>query len=250
MILLIDIGNTRIKWALLEQGELTHRQAAVHASWSDADCDVAFAVLPRPQRVLVSNVGGDRIGAVVREVAIARWGVAPTFVQSSAAAAGIRNAYPDVWKLGVDRWVGMIGAHAIHRRAVCVVNIGTAATIDGVDNTGRHLGGVIIPGPDLMVDSLLKNTSGIARRAETGSIGAGVFANNTLGAIHQGALHAVAALAERAVESMQVQLGEQPQLVLTGGASADVARLIRFPHVATPDLVLEGLAVLAQGAPE
>jgi type III pantothenate kinase len=128
------------------------------------------------------------------------------------------------------------------------VNIGTAATIDGVDGSGRHLGGVIIPGPDLMVDSLLKNTNGIAPRAETGSIGVSVFADNTLGAIHQGARHAVAATAERAAEAMRTQLGEQPQLVLTGGASADVGRLIRVPHVVTPDLVLRGLAVLARDA--
>jgi len=248
MTLLIDIGNTRIKWALLQDGELVQQQAAVHASWSAADCDAAFGALPRLSRVFVSNVGGERIEAIVREVAIARWGVRPTFVESSAEAAGVRNAYPEVWRLGVDRWLAMIGAYTMQRGAVCVVSIGTAATIDGVDASGRHLGGVIVPGPDLMVDSLLKNTSGIARRAETGSIGSGVFANNTLGAIHQGALNAVAALAERAVESMQAQTGERPQLVLTGGAGADVGRLIRFPHVLVPDLVLRGLAVIAEQA--
>lgn len=248
MTLLIDIGNTRMKWAVLERGELTQQQAAPHGAWTASDCDAAFSALAAPPRVFVSNVGGERIGAIVREVALARWRVEPTFVESSAAAAGIRNAYPEVWRLGVDRWVAMIGAYAMHRRAVCVVSIGTAATIDGVDATGRHLGGVIIPGPDLMVDSLLKNTSGIARRADTGSIGSDVFANNTLGAIHQGALNAVAALVERAVESMHAQLGEPPQLVLTGGASADVGRLIRCAYVATPDLVLRGLAVIAGNA--
>lgn len=249
MILLIDIGNTRIKWAALDGGELSHQHALVHATWNEEDCNVAFSALPHPTRVLVSNVGGERVGVMVRNVAIARWGVEPEFVQSTAEAAGVRNAYPDVWKLGVDRWAGAIGAYALHRRAVCVVSIGTAATIDGVDSSGQHLGGVIVPGPDLMVESLLKGTSGIARRAESGAIGAGVFANNTLGAIHQGAMHAVAALAERAVESMHVQSGEQPQLVLTGGAAADVGKLLRFPHVVIPDLVLQGLAVLSQEAP-
>jgi type III pantothenate kinase len=248
MTLLIDIGNTRIKFAVLRDGELREQQAAVHGTWSAADCDAAFSALPQPNRVFVSNVGGERIGTIVRDVAIARWGIEPTFVESSAEAAGVRNAYPEVWRLGVDRWLAMIGAYAIHRGAVCVVSIGTAATIDGVDATGRHLGGVIVPGPDLMVDSLLKNTSGIARRAETGSIGSDVFADNTLGAIHQGALNAVAALVERAVESMQARHGERPQLVLTGGASVDVGRLIRFPHVAIPDLVLRGLAVIAENS--
>src|SRR5688500_11210861 len=132
MILLIDIGNTRVKWAMLERGELTHQQAAVHASWSDEACSVAFAALPHPSRVLVSNVGGEQIGMIVRDVSIARWGVEPEFIQSSAQAAGVRNAYPDVWKLGVDRWVALIGAYALQQRAVCVVSIGTAATIDGV----------------------------------------------------------------------------------------------------------------------
>src|SRR5690606_2336491 len=178
-------------------------QAAVHGTWSAADCEVAFSALPTPSRVLVGNVGGERIGAIVREVALSRWGIEPVFVEPAVETAGVRNAYPEVWWLGVDRWLAMIGAYALQRRAVCVVSIGTAATIDGVDASGRHLGGVIVPGADLMVDSLLRNTSGIARRAETGSIGSGVFANNTLGAIRQGALNAVAALVERAVESMQ-----------------------------------------------
>lgn len=249
MIVLIDIGNTRIKWALLENGRIAQQQAVAHATWTHEAAGAAFISLQQPHRVLVGNVGGDRIGAVVRDASIATWGVQPEFVATSAAAGGVRNAYPDPWKLGVDRWLAMIGAYAAHQRAVCVVGVGTAATIDGVDAKGGHLGGVIVPGPDLMVDSLLKNTSGIAPRAQQGSVRSGVFADNTLGAIRQGAVHAVAALAERAVESMQAELGQQPQLVLTGGASEAVGRLIRFPHVSTPDLVLHGLAVIAQTTP-
>jgi type III pantothenate kinase len=248
MMLLIDIGNTRIKWAALEEGELTHQQAVAHALWTADECAAAFTTLPRARRVLVSNVGGERIGAIVRDVARARFGIDPEFIQSTAEAAGVRNAYPEPWKLGVDRWLAMIAAHSMYQRAVCVVSIGTAATIDGVDATGRHLGGVIVPGPDLMVDSLLKNTSEIARRTANGSVGSGLFANNTLGAIRQGALHAVAALAERAVESVQVQFGVQPELVLTGGASEEIGKLLRFPHVVTPDLVLKGLVITAIGA--
>jgi type III pantothenate kinase len=247
MMLLIDIGNTRIKWAVLENGELTNQQAVAHATWSAEECAGAFSKLPRPTRVLVSNVGGERIGTIVRDVALARFGVEAEFIASTAEAAGVRNAYPEPWKLGVDRWLAMIAAHGMYQRAVCVVSIGTAATIDAVDATGRHLGGLIVPGPDLMVESLLKNTSEIARRTENGSVGSGVFANNTLGAIRQGALHAVAALVERAVESIQVQLGVQPEIVLTGGASEEIGKLLRFPQVVTPDLVLKGLVTAAVG---
>jgi type III pantothenate kinase len=244
-MLLIDIGNTRIKWAMLENGDLQQQQAVAHAAWTAEECDVAFSALPRSNRVLVSNVGGERIGAIVRDVAIARLGVEPEFIHSTTEAAGVRNSYAEPWKLGVDRWLAMIAAHVAYRRAVCVVSIGTAATIDAIDATGQHLGGLIVPGPNLMVDSLLENTSEIGRRTENGSVGFGVFANNTLGAIQQGALHALAALAERAVESMQVQLGVQPDLVLTGGASADVGRLLRFPHTVVADLVLRGLAAIS-----
>jgi type III pantothenate kinase len=246
MILLIDIGNTRIKWATFDGEVLQAQQALPHASWTSAECLASFGALPMPKRVLVSNVGGERVGNIVRDASLQSWSIEPEFIHSSSAAHDITNAYPEPTNLGVDRWLAMIGAYAEHRQTLCVVSIGTAATIDGVDASGRHLGGLIIPGPDLMVESLLRNTSDIARRAREGSVGSGVFANNTLGAVHQGAAHAVAALAERAVESMRLQLGAQPLLIFTGGASAEVARLVRFPHLATPDLVLRGLIVMAQ----
>jgi type III pantothenate kinase len=248
MNLLIDIGNTRIKWALHDGGDLAQQRAAAHAQWTESECDAQFSALPSPEQILVSNVGGERIAGVIRAVAKARWNIEPNFVQSTAEAAGVRNAYPDVWRLGVDRWVAIIGAYAAYRQALCVVSIGTAATIDGVDAGGQHLGGLIVPGPDLMVSSLLTNTSGIAERAATGSVGEGVFANNTLGAIHQGSLHAIAALAERAVTAMQAQFGQVPRLILTGGRSDDVGRVISHEHVLISDLVLRGLAVLAQKA--
>jgi type III pantothenate kinase len=245
MLLLIDIGNTRIKWATLDRDSLEAQQAVPHASWTLPECLAAFSALPTPKRVLVSNVGGERVASIVRDASLQCWGLAPEFIHSTSAAAGITNAYPEPAKLGVDRWLAMIGAYAEHRRALCVVSIGTAATIDGVDGSGRHLGGLIIPGPDLMVESLLHNTSDIARRAQDGTVGVGMFANNTLGAIHQGATQAVAALAERAVESMKAELSVQPLLILTGGASAAVSKAIRTPHTLTADLVLRGLIVMA-----
>ena len=245
MLLLIDIGNTRIKWATFLRDAIEAQRAVPHATWTLTECLAAFGALPAPTRVLVSNVGGERVASIVRDASMQCWGLEPEFIHSTSAAAGITNAYPEPAKLGVDRWLAMIGAYAEHRRALCVVGIGTAATIDGVDASGRHLGGLIIPGPDLMIDSLLRNTSDIARRAQQGSVGTGMFANNTLGAIHQGAAQAVAALAERAVESMRESLGTQPLLILTGGASAEVSKLIRTPHAVTADLVLRGLVVMA-----
>jgi type III pantothenate kinase len=247
MILLIDIGNTRIKWAQLERGVLGAQSAAVHAQWTANEfIDAVLKSTPRPERVLISNVGGAKIGDAALAALTRTWQMDPRFVQSTASAGGVRNGYFDPQKLGIDRWLAVIGAYSIQHSAACVVSVGTATTIDGVDATGQHLGGLIVPGPDLMVSSLLANTSEIARRAEQGSTKQSLFADNTLGAVTQGAAHALAALVERAVETMRQQVGEMPALLLTGGASARIEGALKVSYKSVPDLVLRGLAVLAR----
>ena len=246
MPLLIDIGNTRIKWARFEQDQLQPQAAAPHVDWSAATfIETVLHSGSRCDRVLVSNVSGPRMADIVRSAVAQAWQVEPEFVTSSATAAGIRNAYPRPQQLGVDRWLAIIGAHALERGALCVVSVGTALTIDGVTADGRHLGGVIVPGPDLMVSSLLRNTSDIAQRAQHGTASNALFADNTLGAIQQGAEHALAALVERSVGVMRHTLEETPKVVMTGGASTRVEKLLGLPYRAVPDLVLRGLAVLA-----
>ena len=246
MPLLIDIGNTRIKWARFAQGTLQPQSAEPHADWSAQTFgETVLHAGARDDRVLVSNVSGQRMADIVRAAVVQAWQVEPEFVTSSATAGGVRNAYRQPQQLGVDRWLAIIGAHAIEHAAVCVVSVGTALTIDGVAADGRHLGGVIVPGPDLMLSSLLRNTSDIAQRAQQGSASDALFADNTLGAIQQGAEHALAALVERAVGVMRLSLQEMPMVFMTGGASARVEKLLGLPYRAAPDLVLRGLAVLA-----
>jgi type III pantothenate kinase len=245
--LLVDIGNTRIKWARFEDGVLQPQSASPHADWSaQTFVEIVLRRGSRSDRVLVSNVAGPRMAEVVRTAVAQTWQMEAEFVSSTPIAGGVRNAYPQAAKLGVDRWLAIIGAYALERDAVCIVSVGTAMTIDGVAADGRHLGGVIVPGPDLMVASLLKNTSDIAQRAQQGAAGDGLFADNTLGAIRQGAEHALAALIERAVGVMRRTLQETPKLLLTGGASDRVEKAIGTPYRAVPDLVLQGLAVLTR----
>lgn len=246
MILLIDIGNTRIKWATLDEQGLGAQCAEIHADWDvQRLTDVILDSVVRPERVLIGNVGGERIGELARDAIAQRWNIGAELINSTAEACGVRNAYPEPAKLGVDRWLAMIAAHALQKRLTCIVSAGTAMTIDGVDASGQHLGGVIVPGPQLMVTSLLHNTSDIARRAQQGSVTEAVFADNTLGAIRQGAAHALAALVERSVESMRAINGEIPALLLTGGGSTAIEKLIHLPFESRPDLVLQGLAVFA-----
>ena len=250
MLLLIDIGNTRIKWARADARGLTEQAAAVHAHWTEQDfVQQVLDSAPRAQRVLIANVGGKRIGDLAQAALLRHWQIEPRFMQSPAAACGLRNAYSEPANLGVDRWLAMLGGRSLEPGPICVVSVGTAMTIDGVDAGGRHLGGVIVPGPDLMVSSLLKNTSEIAQRAaqraDMSRTQAQLFADNTLGAIQQGAVHALAALVERTLETMQAQLGKAPALLITGGASATLRGAIRVPGREIPDLVLRGLLVAA-----
>ena len=246
MLLLIDIGNTRIKWARWQQGTLGEQSAAVHANWTREDfIEQVLDSGPRPERVLIANVGGKRMGDLAQAAIADTWSIAARFMQSPAAAAGIRNAYSEPAKLGVDRWLAMLGGRSIEPGPICVVSVGTAMTIDGLDADGRHLGGVIVPAPDLMVSSLLKNTSDIAQRTSGGSTRQQLFADNTLGAIQQGAVQALAALVDRAVATLRTEVGAEPALVLTGGASSLLQGAIRSPGREIPDLVLRGLVVVA-----
>jgi len=246
MLLLIDIGNTRIKWARFDERGMGPQFAAVHANWTPDDfVQHILNSGARAERVLIANVGGKRMGELAQAAITTTWQIEPRFVHSPAAQAGIRNAYPDPAKLGVDRWLGLLGGRALEPRPLCVVSVGTAMTIDGLDAGGQHLGGVIVPGPELMVSSLLKNTSDIAQRAAGGQARDALFADNTLGAIQQGAIQALAALVERALQTLEQQLGEPPVLLLTGGAAAQIQGAIRSAAREVPDLVLRGLAEVA-----
>jgi type III pantothenate kinase len=250
MLLLIDIGNTRIKWARADARGLDEQSAAVHADWTEQHfIQQVLEAGPKAERVAIANVGGKRMGDLAQAALLRTWQLQPQFMQSPAAAAGMRNAYPEPAKLGVDRWMAMLGGRSLAAGPICVVSVGTAMTIDGVDANGRHLGGVIVPGPDLMVSSLLKNTSEIAQRAATGLPRLEqLFADNTLGAIQQGAVQALAALVDRSLETMREQLGHAPALLLTGGASSRLRGAIRTPGREIPDLVLRGLLVAATEA--
>jgi type III pantothenate kinase len=248
-MLLIDIGNTRVKWASLHNDVVGEQHAMTHANWSAQDVhDRIIATSLRPSDVLISNVGGARIGQLLTDAIKTAWNIAPRFVRASATAAGVRCGYSQPEKLGVDRWLAAIAGFHLTRTDVCIVSVGTAMTVDGVLRDGQHLGGVITPGPDMMIGSLMQNTSDIAAHALNGQQRATLFADNTLAAVQQGAVHALAALAERAVNDMHKQFGRTPVLLLTGGASDKVAREVRIPFQVVPDLVLRGLAILSKDA--
>lgn len=254
MILLLDIGNTRIKWAQLMDSSLTPQQAIMHKGvaperWSKQ----LFRERFRPARLLVASVAGADVAAVVRNESKRAWNIVPEFTMSTGRAGGVTNAYADATTLGVDRWLAVIGGHELTGGSACVIDAGTAVTVDAVSADGLHVGGVILPGVQMMVDSLLQRTSDIADNSRRSRAKAtqdprpgNVFASNTGQAILNGALLAVAAAADRAASEAATVLKGTPRVLLTGGDAERLQRMMQSRVEIVPDLVLRGLAVVAR----
>jgi len=249
--LLVDIGNSRVKWARLTGERLGKAQAADYSGWRARDfARRMIGSSPSIDRILVASVAADAVTDALD--AGARLAGVPALerVTTRRRVCGVTIAYNDPWRLGVDRLLAMIAAHRrFAGEPVCAVAIGTAMTLDLVGADGRHAGGAIIPAPPLMVSSLLEGTNGIRRRAQGGAIGKGraLFGRSTRAAVEQGARYAAAAAVDRAVSEATELIGRKPQLVLTGGGARDLRPLIHSAGVLVPDLVLEGLAAWCVG---
>jgi type III pantothenate kinase len=249
MMLLVDVGNTRAKWATLAEGRLSRCGAILHRGVPSGDWVEGIETADhRYERILVSNVAGRAAARALAEWAQRRHGLEAEFIQASAAAGGIVNAYEDPGTLGPDRWLGMIGAWRRARGPLVCIAAGTAMTVDAVDGAGRHLGGLIVPGHDMMIEALMRRTSDIARGAAVAPAEAdGMLGRNTAAAIELGSVHALAALAARAIGDVARRVGAQPRVFLGGGDAGRIEPLLGLPVEPSPELVLEGLAVLAEG---
>ncbi|NJN46302.1 MAG: type III pantothenate kinase [Candidatus Competibacteraceae bacterium] len=146
-MLLVDVGNSQIKWVVWENGRFTRRGKLFHRELDrETLAERLWGDLQRPSRVLIANVAGAQMATALREWIEPTWAAVPVqFVTTEAANFGVRNAYPNPAQMGVDRWVAMVGARARINQACCVVDCGTAITIDALATDGSHLGGVIFP---------------------------------------------------------------------------------------------------------
>jgi type III pantothenate kinase len=244
---LVDIGNTRIKWATLERGRLVRRGAALHRNALDAALAAFGAALPPAARVVAANVAGDTFAARLRQLVAARPGATLELVATTAQRLGVRCAYSDPSRLGVDRWVAVLAAFHAARGAACVIDAGTAVTFDAVDGGGVHLGGLIFPGARLLAGALDRHTSDIGVTAPAASVprGLDLLGRNTAAAVGNGAWLALAAALDRAVTTVGSALGTTPVVYLTGGDAAPLRGWLATRVELRADLVLEGLALLA-----
>ncbi|HET7358696.1 MAG TPA: type III pantothenate kinase [Rhodanobacteraceae bacterium] len=247
MNLLLDLGNTRLKWA--PHGD-SAALAAQACAWQDDMAPAlaaAWQTLALPTRVVAASVVDAAREAAVAAAVHARFGLDVQWVRTPAAACGVRNAYADADRLGIDRFLGMVAALDAGCAPCVLAGCGTALTLDALAADGRHLGGLIAPGPRLMQQAVQGATARVRIDASAGAIVDS--ADNTADALLSGSWHAAAALVERFAARMADRLGGAPRLLLSGGDAGALAALIERPHVVRADAVLQGLAVWARADP-
>ena len=249
MMLLIDAGNSRIKSAVHGEAGITDI-SAVDAHRQGVVSTLIAAALARTRhglgRVIVANVAGDRFARSLVEVCRETGAPEPEFMVSTRHLGGVTNAYADPAQLGIDRWLAIVAAFAMYGTDLCVIDAGSALTIDGVDSHGNHLGGCIAPGLDMMRSALLRDTSDLEYLSRDGSDKTDdCFATDTRAAIGSGCRNAVTGLVRQAVDDMTARTGARPSIVMTGGNAFAVKSTTRLSATHIPDLVLRGLVVAA-----
>ena len=247
MLLLIDAGNTRIKWGITE---LPTAAGPALPAWR-ASGSVGHPELPdlaaawqqqAITQILVSNVAGaavrDALSALFASVAP---GVVAAWFSSQPQLAGLRNAYRNPAQLGCDRFASAIAAHALcPQQDLIVATCGTATTIDAVSADGVFHGGMILPGLKLMAQSLARNTAQLPQVAENVSV-ASVFADNTDQAIVSGCITAQLGAIERAVAQWQLERKSPVICVISGGAAPYLIGQLSVQYRHIDNLVLSGL---------
>lgn len=249
--LLLDIGNSRLKWGVLVDGAIRDTGSLPVRNIAQADAVFEEKLPQQIASAIACNVAGPEVATALGNCIDARYGITPRFIQSTESAGDVQNAYAEPGRLGVDRWVALIGARAATSAACLVVDAGTAITLDAMDRHGRHLGGQILPGLRLMAGALNRNTSDLPGTESDTWLSveaAKPFANSTRDAIAQGIMSAVLGSIDRGMRAIG-KLDADASLVLTGGDAGAIRQQLQLPADFRPDLVLEGLACLARAEP-
>lgn len=244
MNLVLDLGNSRCKWALadVEPAGLTQGGALAYGEDFAQALDNSFSALPRPQHVAAVCVAASGHLQTLAQWVRSHWGLELQSIVTRAAQLGVTNAYRDPTSLGADRWAALVAARARLPGAACVVDCGTALTIDALDRNGVYRGGVILPGLALMRAALLR-TQGV--RVVVGEAGS-ALAQSTAEGVAAGALLGLAGAIDRILDEQAVLLDATPQVLITGGDAQPLLALLRHVVQHTPDLVLEGVARIAR----
>jgi type III pantothenate kinase len=234
----IDIGNARLKWR--DPGGAMQAQAHARGGWEEL-FDHAWRAAAPPHEVRVCCVAGEACETALRGYHERRGWPPPRFLRASAQGGTrhgkLRNAYREPARLGADRWAALLAARELQAGALCVVNAGTALTLDVLDSDGQHQGGIIMPGQSMLRAALAAGTAGVrATAAEAPAL----LGRDTSEAVAAGSLHAAVALIERLRALALPQAAPLPCLI-SGGDAPALLPWLAPPLRHEPELVLIGL---------
>lgn len=242
-MLTVDIGNTNIKWAVWNDARIIQTGCR---EYSKQDPEIVFAVwndMQPESRVMVACVAGESVEQALDKWMQRHWSIVPEFLRSTAKQGGVICAYADPSQFGVDRWAALLGARSLYDDPVCIIDAGTAITVDLLDAGGVHRGGRILPGLRMMQQALLKGTAGIHQTEGEPA----AFASNTADAVSSGTLHMLQAALIEICSSAGQCLGSNMKIIITGGMSEQIMSLPSMPEMLhEPDLVMKGLYVAAE----
>jgi type III pantothenate kinase len=235
--LLIDAGNSSLKWAVVEDGQWRAQGRCDYTDWSALQVQLTTGT-----RCFIASVTDP-----VREKELAALldeaGIAPSWLKAEANFADLQNSYLNPLQLGVDRWMGLIAARQRTHAPVLVVSVGTALTVDALAADGEFLGGVIVPGVPLMRQALLQGT---AQVAETAAGQWQAFPRTTADAVQSGIVAALCGTIQLQHARLAEVAATAPQCLLTGGDAGLVAPHLAVPAEQVPTLVLEGIECVAR----
>lgn len=261
--LLIDAGNSRIKWALaavdgryLHVGTTRVQEISTRTSMLDSEDNPDWVGLPVPSAAWISNVAGHTVASRINALVDAYWlGLPRTTICAAVRQCGVTNGYAQPHTLGSDRWAGLIGAHeAFPNENLLIATLGTATTLEALHADGRFVGGLIAPGWSLMMRSLGARTAQLptldvcnARNLLiSNNWPKSFFASDTHRSVSAGCALAQVALIERLWTDLQSEWQMEVRLVISGGAADDViTNTLKIPYTRYDELVLAGLALIA-----
>ncbi len=241
-MLVIDVGNTRIKWGLWQSNELHSKGAFVYQeNQLGQELNENFASLQQQENVYICCVAGDQVMRAIQGWFKQQWGVDVCIIRSQLQFEDVRNGYEDPRQLGADRWVAMVAAYKKYRKAVCVIDCGSAITMDVVNAQGQHLGGLIMPGLEMMRSTLYRGTHGISQ--SDGRLC--VLGLNTADAVHSGCFQLITHGLQGLIAKTSATRGDLV-CVITGGDGEELARHMDFSCCHDNDLILYGLNLIAK----
>jgi type III pantothenate kinase len=248
VILLLDVGNSRMKWASLEHGKLHYGGSIAYQNLAFDDLARSlWGDLAQPSRVVASNVAGRAFAESLAAWVQGFWALRTEFIVPQHTGHGVVNAYIEPRQLGSDRWAALIAARRKSAGAAAIVDCGTAIVIDALSAEGKHLGGLIVPGLAMMRRALTEGALGIAHALEVRvESRAALLARDTHGGVAGGTLYAAVALIDRVVCDMAAELRTDLTCLLTGGDAPCIMPLLTGPCRYEQHLVIEGLAIIAE----